>query len=811
MKYRARRRVLVAMASLGVCQMALQAQAGVVYLNEFATATTGFSPWFVGSGPNGQVVVTDYSDNKANYYGPDGSFQGSLVRAMAPLSGLNSPYYPLVGYDGNYYVSDNLYQAIEIFGTNGIEQSEVTGSNLFGIFGIALSSSGTIYAASSTTIYAYKNTGQFESSFNLSQPSIYTAQLALDAAGSNLYLADPGNNSIDAYSTGGTAEGTFGSSAGPGQLNGPTGVAVSGSGLVYVVDKNAGIKVYSSSGSYLETVATTVNGQPFTAYDLAVSPLGMVYAASPASLSAVYRFFDPASWVSGTNTFTNASTGPTSVAVGSGQLLGTNFTLSSGMGLTVGVATTVNNGGVFTIAGGTLNTPALVVDGTSGANFTVTGGSITTSSFNVSNGGVADFVGSPLSVALTTTVNVTGSASQLKVDQGAIVSTSSLTNTGQVIVGTSADLIVYSSVTNSGTVNLTGGELDIRGTLTNSTSQSIQGTGTLSTTLGLINSGTLALSGSSSVLGPVNNSGGTIHLSGNTPNVFYGATTNTGTLTIDAGASGTFYGAFNGSAGSSIIDNGSLYLNANSVSGSISGTGNLTIGSNSSSPALLGIGSNSGASALASVSTLGGSTLDMANNTLVLTNSTLASVRALVTDGYDGGKWNGNGITSSTAASDTRHLTALGVIANDNGHGVPLYGAGGVIRSSLDGASPADGNILVKYTYYGDANLDGKVNSSDYTQIDNGYLKHLTGWFNGDFNYDGTVNGSDYTLIDNAFNMQGASLATETVASETAIATAQLAPSVNAVPEPRTLCLIGIASIGLLSKPNRSAKAKIVT
>jgi hypothetical protein len=69
------------------------------------------------------------------------------------------------------------------------------------------------------------------------------------------------------------------------------------------------------------------------------------------------------------------------------------------------------------------------------------------------------------------------------------------------------------------------------------------------------------------------------------------------------------------------------------------------------------------------------------------------------------------------------------------------------------------GDILVKYTYVGDANLDGKVDASDYSRIDNGYLNQLTGWANGDFNYDGVVNGSDYTLIDNAFNMQAEPLA----------------------------------------------------
>jgi hypothetical protein len=81
-------------------------------------------------------------------------------------------------------------------------------------------------------------------------------------------------------------------------------------------------------------------------------------------------------------------------------------------------------------------------------------------------------------------------------------------------------------------------------------------------------------------------------------------------------------------------------------------------------------------------------------------------------------------------------------------------------------------DVLVKFTYYGDANLDGKVDGTDYSRIDSGYLTKATGWYNGDLNYDGVVDGSDYTLMDNAFNTQGASLA-----SLIAIQTAAVAPS----------------------------------
>jgi len=71
---------------------------------------------------------------------------------------------------------------------------------------------------------------------------------------------------------------------------------------------------------------------------------------------------------------------------------------------------------------------------------------------------------------------------------------------------------------------------------------------------------------------------------------------------------------------------------------------------------------------------------------------------------------------------------------------------------------------------FGDANLDGHVNGSDYSKIDFGSFNHLTGWSNGDFNYDGVINGSDYTLIDNAFNTQGESLAASTAPPTTSTA-----------------------------------------
>jgi hypothetical protein len=191
-------------------------------------------------------------------------------------------------------------------------------------------------------------------------------------------------------------------------------------------------------------------------------------------------------------------------------------------------------------------------------------------------------------------------------------------------------------------------------------------------------------------------------------------------------------------------------------------------------------------------------TLDLAGNDMIVHGGSLANLTNEIASAFTGGivSWNGSGITSSTARADTTHLTALGIILNNNGSGGPIYGSGASL-GLFDNLSPAATDVLIKYTYWGDANLTGKVDSADYALIDNGYLSHLTGWYNGDFNYDGVVNGSDYTLIDNAFNQQGAQLSTEIASTTAQIAGSSVSTS---VPEPTGLALLGMGVARLLSR-----------
>jgi hypothetical protein len=229
-----------------------------------------------------------------------------------------------------------------------------------------------------------------------------------------------------------------------------------------------------------------------------------------------------------------------------------------------------------------------------------------------------------------------------------------------------------------------------------------------------------------------------------------------------------------------------------------SNAGALALLGSSSATLLPETGGTKTALQLTGLSVASGSTLDIKNGDVIVHNGNFNAIQAEVASGFNsnGASWTGTGITSSTAAADTTHLTAVAVIQNSNSSGGALY-------STFDGDPLQAGDVLVKYTYYGDATLSGSVDSADYSRIDNGFITHSTGWYNGDFNYDGVVNGSDYTLIDNAFNTQGGVIGSSPavlIAAQIAGGTAATA----AVPEPASIGVVGVCLAGLLGRRRRS-------
>ncbi len=198
-----------------------------------------------------------------------------------------------------------------------------------------------------------------------------------------------------------------------------------------------------------------------------------------------------------------------------------------------------------------------------------------------------------------------------------------------------------------------------------------------------------------------------------------------------------------------------------------------------------------------------GARLDISDNRMVVRNtaagsfsgSSYAGVAGLVASGYNTGNWDGPGIiTSQSNATGGNTLTAIGVAAASD-----VLGLGPTDTAAWEGETVTGSDALVKYTYAGDANLDGAITGDDYFQIDSAASTSLSGWFNGDFNYDGVINGDDYFLIDGNFPAQGPPVA---------ILTPSSLGGVVSVPEPAAIgVMFAVAGTSLLRRRRRERRA----
>jgi subtilisin family serine protease len=146
------------------------------------------------------------------------------------------------------------------------------------------------------------------------------------------------------------------------------------------------------------------------------------------------------------------------------------------------------------------------------------------------------------------------------------------------------------------------------------------------------------------------------------------------------------------------------------------------------------------------------SLLDLADNVLVLKNGTLAGVRAAIAAGFQRGGWLGTGgITSSAAANDPSGQTALGYADNAS-----------FAKNTFAGVSGLGANdVIVKYTYYGDADLSGAVTLDDFTLFLNGYQSltpAASEWMLGDFDYSAATTLDDFTLFLSGYQRQSGPL-----------------------------------------------------
>jgi autotransporter-associated beta strand protein len=470
----------------------------------------------------------------------------------------------------------------------------------------------------------------------------------------------------------------------------------------------------------------------------------------------------------------------------------------------------------------------------------------------LTNGGTLNVIGSNTSTAtlsigtLTNTGVLTTSASSIPSAVSAVISGIVSNTTGTINIDTSTQL--SGTLTNSNMVSIaTGATLSSTGLVTQSGGQiTIAPGGVLSipsTTSLAMNNGTITLDAdsispgvlkvahvtSSAVAGvgtiaaaPVTlgQQQGYVQLGGLAPSTFTvssgtapvqliisapmtnGRITKSGTGVMELTGVNTYFGGTTVAAGTLLIGPTGTPNTVALPDGAVTvdNTAELEFGDNASASTPNNV--NNQLMQISSLSLITGATLDVRNNHFFVADP--------------GG-----------AADDTTYTTILGEIANGIYNGTAGYTSapGGIIISTEGLTGPnygvglVDGNdgvhgtlvsaneIEVGYTLEGDANLDGKVDASDFSIFAPNFgLNTSLGWEAGDFNYDGKVDASDFSAFAPNFGLQDNGTAISLPAADYAALDAFAAANgltITSVPEPATLGMLTLGATALLARRRR--------
>jgi T5SS/PEP-CTERM-associated repeat protein len=493
-----------------------------------------------------------------------------------------------------------------------------------------------------------------------------------------------------------------------------------------------------------------------------------------------------------------------SIQVGSlGTPSGTGL-LTIGPGARVATGTSlelrIGTGGHVHLDGGTLSTGTLIVNGLfdfGSGTLNITGGF---------GGGLTIGAGGPLGSSLvvdpTRRVNVTNTLTNNGLVRGdGTLSAGSFVNgsAGEVRVSGAEQLnITAGSFSNSGQINLFGGLFETNASLTNNPTGRISGRGVLRSG-NLANNGTIALSaGVSDVFANLtNNATGKTLVTGNATSVFYGSVTNVGgsEFRVSSGATAVFLGAVTGLG--QFTGSGTTIFEGPASLGVIDRTGTTLVEPSGSLVAshvrenalivngavtILPNGTSAGTSRVRSLEIDGGR-LDLNNNDLVIDYdgaSPIQSVRQQLQSGYANGAWTGEGIATS--------------MGNASNLGLGYADASAIFSSfpaTFSGQSVDNTTVLIAFTRFGDANLDGLVNLADFNRLASNFGGTDRVWSQGDFNYDGLVNLADFNRLASNFGLS---------AVGTTVTPEDWAALASAVPEPAGWA-VGV--IGLLASARR--------
>jgi len=164
-----------------------------------------------------------------------------------------------------------------------------------------------------------------------------------------------------------------------------------------------------------------------------------------------------------------------------------------------------------------------------------------------------------------------------------------------------------------------------------------------------------------------------------------------------------------------------------------------------------------------------GAKLDLKNNSATIdyhglnASATVGAVKAQLVSGYANGAWTGEGIDTSSSTS------RIGLGWKDD---------------------PTNQRVVVKYAYYGDADLSGTVDTLDFSALAGHFGATGEVWNHGDFNYDGTVDTVDFNYLAGNFG-------------QTLPANQPIGAAGALVPEPASFGVIALVMVGMVSRRRR--------
>jgi hypothetical protein len=299
-----------------------------------------------------------------------------------------------------------------------------------------------------------------------------------------------------------------------------------------------------------------------------------------------------------------------------------------------------------------------------------------------------------------------------------------------------------------------------------------------------------------------------------------GGTFTAGDVTIRAGANRAYHLSGGTLTAPTMVNNAAFnYTGGAATISTINGTGTTTVGPAvtlavnqlrqdalvvQGTARVIASGGDAGTTVVKSLNVTG--KLELNDNDLIVDytgTSVEGAIRQLVKDGRAAGST--SGIFSTPGNPDDDVVMAVA----DNA----AWG-----KSTFNGIAIDGSTVVGKYTYFGDANLDGKVTGDDYVSVD-ANLGTGDSWLEGDFNMNGVTTGDDYVAIDANLGkgtttpLAFAELKEEMVAAHVAmfgeeylVKLAQAEAEgfgAGVVPEPAALTLMGLGAIGLLNRRRR--------